>query len=155
MPAGTTLFTKSIDRLATLANAYSGMQQVYKGYTRFAEAQNLDALIIAQTAEIQARFSVWLTSVEISDEDAPPFTAAGEMLIYLPKDTTTDCNLMWDFIVGFCQAIRDPDSYLAGEMWPDKVVPKLHQIDVTESGGIAIIDFGAYGGGGEITFVDP
>jgi len=154
MPAGTTLFTKSIDRLATLAGAYSGVQQVYKGYTRFAEAQNLDQLVTQQTAQIQARFSVWLTSVEISDEDAPAFSAAGEMLIYLPKDTTADCNLMWDFIVGFSTAIRNPSAYLAGEMWPDKVVPKLHQIDVTESGGIAIIDFGAYGGG-DITFIDP
>ena len=69
MPTGTTLPTKTLDRIVTIASANSGITsaRVARGYKRFADTDNLEALVAALTPETQGYFSAWLKDVAIAE----------------------------------------------------------------------------------------
>jgi hypothetical protein len=156
MPAGTTLPTKTLDRVVAIAGANSGItaSRVAHGYTRYADTDNLEALVSGLTPETQGYFSAWLKDVSVAENEVFPARIVGELLVSVPKDTTTDLNAAWDFAINFATSLTADSSYLAGEAKPSRVSFSLHAIDVVTRQGIAIFDFGAYGKGG-IEFPDP
>jgi hypothetical protein len=155
MPSGTTLPTKTLDRIVAIAGANSGITaaRVAHGYTRYADTDNLEALVAGLTPETQGYFSAWLKDVTVAENEVFPARIVGELLIAVPKDTTTDLNATWDFAINFAASLTADASYLPGEAKPMRVSFSLHAIDVVTRQGIAIFDFGAYGKGG-IEFPD-
>lgn len=163
MPLGTTIFTKSLDRIITIASGHSlfsgsplwnGGPRVLRGYTRFDDADNLESFVTGLVAESQGFFSAWLKEATLASGEVYPVRVVGELLIPVPKDVSTDLNECWDNIISFASALSDPAQYQAGESWPSRINFRLHNIDATRNRGIAIFDFGNYGAGG-IEFPDP
>ena len=150
MPAGTTLPTKTLDRIVAIAGATSGITsaRVAHGYTRYADSDNLEALVAALTPETQGYFSAWLKDVTLAEYEVFPAKIVGELLVAVPKDTSTDLNAAWDFAINFASSLAADANYLAGESKPSKITFTLHKIDTITRQGIAIYDFGAYGKGG-------
>ena len=155
MPAGTTLPTKTLDRIVAIAGANSGITaaRVARGYTRYADSDNLEALVAALTPETQGYFSAWLKDVTLAEYEVFPARIVGELLVAVPKDNSTDLNATWDFAINFATSLAADANYLAGESRPARITFSLHAIDVVTRQGIAIFDFGAYGKGG-IEFPD-
>ena len=150
MPTGTTLPTKTLDRIVAIASATSGITsaRVAHGYTRYADSDNLEALVAALTPETQGYFSAWVKDVTLAEYEVFPAKIIGELLVAVPKDTTTDLNAAWDFAINFATNLAADANYLAGEAKPMRISFNLHSIDTITRQGIAIFDFGAYGKGG-------
>ena len=163
MPTGTTIFTKSLDRIVTIASAnslfsgspqWNGGPRVVRGYTRFNDSDNLENFVSGLTAESQGFFSVWLKEATVASGEVFPVRVVGELLIPVPKNVSTDLNLCWDNVIAFVNSLADPSQYQTGEAWPSRVNFRLHNIDVTRKQGIATFDFGGHGAAG-IEFPDP
>jgi len=150
MPAGTTLPTKTLDRIVAIASANSGItgSRVARGYTRYADTDNLQALVAGLTPELQGYFSAWLKDVTIAENEVYPARIVGELLLAVPKDASTDLNAAWDFAINFAASLTADTNYQPGESKPSRVAFSLHTIDTITAQGIAIFDFGAYGKGG-------
>jgi hypothetical protein len=150
VPAGTTLPTRTLDRIIAIAGANSGITaaRVARGYTRYADSDNLEALVAALTPETQGYFSAWLKDVTVAEYEVFPARVVGELLIAVPKDTSTDLNATWDFVINFANSLAADANYVPGEAKPSRITFSLHAIDVVTRQGIAIFDFGAYGKGG-------
>jgi hypothetical protein len=150
MPAGTTPPTKTLDRIVAIAGANAGItaSRVAHGYTRYAESDNLEALVAALTPETQGYFSAWLKDVTIAEYEVFPAKIVGELLVSVPKDTSTDLNSAWDFAINFATSLAADANYLPGEAKPMRISFNLHTIDTVTRQGVAIFDFGAYGKGG-------
>lgn len=161
MPTGLTFETASLDRFVVIAQSsqYLGnpfCTQVNQGYTRYADNSNLDTVIAAQTPYIQAYMSVWLKSYSSEDLMLHPFSANGELLVYVPKDTSIDMNQLHDAVIGLTNDLTNPVNYSTGESSGSLthcrlIKSVLHDIRVIDGQGIAIFDLGAYGAG-EILF---
>lgn len=150
MPAGTTLPTKTLDRIVAIAGANSGItaSRVAHGYTRYADSDNLEALVAALTPETQGYFSAWLKEATVAEYEVFPAKIVGELLLAVPKDASTDLNAAWDFALNFATSLAADANYLAGEAKPARITFTLHSIDTVTRQGVAIFDFGAYGKGG-------
>jgi hypothetical protein len=150
MPAGTTLPTKTLDRIVAIAGANAGItgSRVAHGYTRYADAENLQVLVAALTPETQGYFSAWLKDVTIAENEVYPARICGELLLAVTKDSSTDLNAAWDFAVNFAASLAADTNYQPGEAKPSRVAFSLHSIETISAQGIAIFDFGAYGKGG-------
>ena len=163
MPAGTTIFTKSLDRIVAIAQSnslftgaplWNGGTRVNRGYTRFADTDNLESFITGLAPETQGFFSAWLKEATIASGEVFPVRVVGELLIPVSVNASTDLNACWDNVIAFVNALADPTQYAAGESPPSRINFRLYNIDVTRRQGIAIFDFGNYGAGG-IEFPDP
>lgn len=155
--AGSTQQTASLDEVVAIAAGYTGITAAYQGYKRYTDAQNLDAIVAALTPYTQGVFSCWLKECSVANAEALPFTAVGELLMSVPKDTTVDMSQCWDFALGLATAIQNPatwEALVTPLPFPTQVRLSLHKIEVVSKVGICIFDFGAYGNGG-IDFIDP
>ena len=150
MPSGTTLPTKTLDRIVAIAAANSGItgSRIARGYTRYADSDNLQALVAGLTPESQGYFSAWLKDVTLAENEVYPARIVGELLLSVPKDSSTDLNTAWDFVINFASSLAADANYQPGEAKPSRVAFSLHAIDTSSTQGIAIFDFGAYGRGG-------
>ena len=77
-----------------------------------------------------------------------PARIVGELLIAVPKDTSTDLNATWDFAINFAASLCADASYQPGEAKPSRIAFTLHAVETVTMQGVAIFDFGAYGRGG-------
>ena len=122
MAAGTTFLTKTLDQIATAAGAVSGLtSKVFQGKKRFTDAQNFEALVKALTGQTQGYLAIWFKSWEPGRQDmAQPGTmhVGGNLFIKLDKDTTSDCNSMYDFIVEILTAIMISSNYRGWAVTP-------------------------------------
>src|SRR5437879_2642477 len=115
MPAGTTVFTKTLDAIVRIASANSGLAgspaRVVRGYTRYADTDNLENLVATLNAETQGYFSVWLKEITVAQNEVFPVRVIGELLVPVPKDVSTDLNAGWDLVAGLVGQLADPAQY--------------------------------------------
>ena len=170
--AGQTTITQYMDAIAAIATAYGGggIVSPKPGYTRWADGQNYEQLVAAlnpvtptapPASPVQGFFSYWLKDFEYVENELNPARIIGEMAVYVPKDTSTDMNAAWDFMIGFVQAIGAGTNYLTGAGFaavnlapPGPIRCSLFKVQMIETGGLCMFDFGNYGSGG-ITIPDP
>jgi hypothetical protein len=154
MPAGTNCQTATLDRIAAVAAAYGGgiTVTVSKGYKVYTNAENLEQLVGALTAETKGYFNLWLAKAGTAENELRDFEIHAELLVAVPKDVSTDLNAAWDFVIDFAETLANESNYDPSllQFRPKDIEYSLHNI----RNGIAIFDFGAYGGGG-ITVSDP
>lgn len=164
MAAGTTFFTKSFDAFCDLATAFiqpgqstAYLSAVNKGYKRYADNQNLDQLVQGMTPYTQGILSVWINSYELEENIPHDFTCEGELLIYVPKDTSVDMNAVHDGVINLIGELITETNYDedTGDLTHCRSIKSvLKEIRTIDAGGIAVFDWGAYGSG-SITFLDP
>ena len=157
MPAAT-MQTKTLERVATIAAGIGGIGagRVSKGFKNYADADNWEETIRGLTAQTQGWFSCWLMSADnLGELQQGTFEMAGELAVYIPKDVSTDLVSAWDFALSVAAALLNTLNYQAGEGYPGSLSIKLVTVRSDNGGeGVAIFDFGAYGGG-KMSFVDP
>lgn len=163
MAAGLTVWTKTLDKVLAVAKANSGIgiNRAFQGYKRWANNENLEDQIRGLAAETQGYFFCQLKNAGYSDSTTSSrpeeFSIAAELVVYVPKDTTTDLNAAWDFACGLAMELSSAANFNEADRGlgiPVRCRFNLHNLDVVEKGGIAVFDFGRHGGG-EITFLDP
>jgi hypothetical protein len=155
--AGTTPETKTLERIWTIAAAYApvGASRVFKGFKKFTDAENLNALIRGLTAYSQGYFWCTLRSIPSQgNNEIKRFRFSAQLFVYVPKDTSIDLVSAWDCAVGLRDALEKITTYQDGEFAP-KVSIALSHVDVVAKGGIAIFDFGSGEAGGEMYSIDP
>jgi len=159
MAAGTTIYTKTLDRVLAVAKSIAaiGNSRAFQGYKRFADGDNLEASIAALTAETQAYFFCVLDDLAVKENDAPGFTILGELIVSTPKDTTSDLNAAYDVAVSLATELKKRSNFIefSNELaLPGEVRFRKHKTDIMGSAGLTYFDFGRYGFGG-IEFIDP
>lgn len=161
MAAGTTIYTKTLDKVLVLAKAITaiGNSRAFQSYKRFAESSNFEKDVQALTAEVEAYFFCQLGDIELGGDgfSTPDFPILGELVVSTPKETSTDLNAAHDVAVSLADALRQSSNFIGADntlALPKRVRFKRHLTEVTETGGITIFDFGYYGGGA-IEFTDP
>ena len=126
------------------------------GHRRWGDTENFEASVAALAAETQGHFRLALKSVGTMAMDAMPARIIGSLHVFVGKDTNSDLINAWELAITIAQALTTESNYdiTTGEMWPKEVTYSFHKLEVLENKGIAIFDFGEYGGGG-IEFLDP
>ena len=155
--AGTYPETKTLDRICTIAAAQGGIGagRMSQGFKRWSEASNLEQLARALTAYTQGYFWAALRRVPSQGQNARhDYQFAGELVVYVPKDTSNDLNSAWEFALALRDALETESSYSDGEFVP-RVTVGLSRVDVVQGAGLAFFDFGGGDAGGEMTSIDP
>lgn len=164
MSAGTTFWTKSFDAFCDLAanfiqpgDSTAYLTRVNKGYTRYADNENLDSIVTGMTPYTQGILSVWIKDYEIEQNIPHDFNCNGELLIFVPKDTSIDMNQIHDGVINLISELVNEDNYdeSAGDLTHCRTIKSVFkEIRIVDAGGIAIFDWGTYGSG-NISFIDP
>lgn len=145
MAAGTTFLTKTLDQIASAAGGIGGLTaRVFQGKKRFTDAQNFEALVKALTGESQGYLAVWFKSWEPGRQDIGQLGTmhiGGNLFIKLDKDTTSDCNTMYDFIVSILTAIMIASNYRGWAVSPLGVTIEETEDDYEDGIAVFEIDF--------------
>lgn len=100
MAAGTDVVTRTLDAMATAVGAVSGMTaRVYQGRKVFEDNENFENVIRALTAETQGALGLWLDGCTARGQTSPgEMNVVGLAGIRLPKDTSSDCNSLYELL---------------------------------------------------------
>lgn len=156
---------EALDRVCAIAkvNTSIGSARVFQGYARFGDADNLEQWIITSGAPATSGGAAWffahLDTLEARNNmnvaDLSNFEIRAGLLVYIPKDASTNMNPAWEICASLVSGLHNP-AYYSGGLAPAVVRAKWAGMDLEFGGGqIAKFDFGAYEAGGAITFVDP
>lgn len=111
MGAGTTTITKTLDQCRQALTVIPGLT-VYQGKKRFAEADNLEETIRASTPEATGWVSIWMEEyVGNNQTNMTQLTVGGLLVSFLPKDTTTDVNILYDLVFACVTALQKESNY--------------------------------------------
>jgi hypothetical protein len=106
MGAGTTAVTKTLDQCRQSLSAISGIT-VYQGKKRFSESDNLEETVRASTPEATGWISIWLEEyVGNNQTNMTQLTVGGLLVSFLPKDTTTDVNTLYDLVMACVTSLQ-------------------------------------------------
>ncbi len=102
-----------MDKVAVAAATVTAVSgRVYQGKKRFAEVDSLEGNVRALTAETQGYFGFWL-GPRVSNGNYHPgaCTVYGELLVRLPKDTTSDVNSAYEVAEALCKALSQEATF--------------------------------------------
>lgn len=149
----------TLDRIEAIAKGIAGFgaSRVFQGHKRWADAQNLENLVAGLTQETQGYFFFWLREgghgVDAGAIGSPPiFRVGGVVLIYQPKDVTSEYHGAIRLVESLKDAVLDKTSYLAGEGTPNECRYVFGGNAGIEMQGIQFWDFGGGDAGGEMSF---
>lgn len=157
MPAGTTALTKTLDRICAIAagESWIGAGRTFKGYKRFGDGENFDALVRALTAESQGYFWCAIKGVRGNGKlETATYIYAAKLYVRFNKDASSDLNAVWDKAYDLFEKLQDITSYVDGEFAP-KITVALEKADAVQGMGIAVFDFGDGSAGGSMLSIDP
>lgn len=144
--AGSRAETKTLDKIVSITNDQAGFAtRVYQGYRRFTGAEDFVSLVEGLTAKTQGYACYWINGFDRRPPDPQALEIAGEVVIYIPKDTSDDLNSVWELVMGLVDELMDPTNYSSGEMVPTRVPCELREIKTVRNGGIAYFDLGSGG----------
>ena len=155
--AGSRPETKTLDRICAIAAAQSGIgaARVLKGYRRWSETEDFQALVRSLAAETQGYFWAALRAVRSHGQtELATLSFAAELVVAVPTDASTDLNAAWEFALALRDALQTEASYGDGEFVPALTVA-LRGVDAVAGGGIAVFDFGTGAAGGSMQVADP
>ena len=154
MGAGTINITRTMDAIARIVAAVSGMDaaRVFQGYKRFAEATNLEEDLDDLTAETQGYFAFKFRGktggLQAGAFGTPhTFEVIGRLLVKFNKDSDSDLNSAIELADAISDALMDKSNYNSGESYPQTIGYVVAENSVIESQGIMVFSFGDNEGG--------
>ncbi len=145
MATGTINITKTLDNIKAIAVTITGIgaTRAKQGKLRLGETDNLESTVEALTAETQGYFVFWLADrgVDIVDQTGTVKILA-ELLVKMPKDTTTDTNSAIELAESLLTALLRESNYnTAGLLKPTSGGYTDDGGKDTEDGGICYFTF--------------
>lgn len=113
MAAGTVTATKLMDRIKVVAEAVAALTgRTFQGKKRFSEAENLEELVRALTAETQGYFGFWLgPRIGRKPTERGSVVVNGSLLVSLPKDDTSDVNSAYEVADTLLKALLTQSNF--------------------------------------------
>ena len=147
--------TDTLDNLATIVGAVSGIDnRIHQGYIRFSATQNYEDMITALTPYTQGYFDFWFLESTLGIRGDPAtFNVAGELHVYVPKETSDDLNSPIELATNVRNAIMTPANWsTSGLCMPTICTFRFVGVNVTHTPGVATFAFGG-DNGGNMTFL--
>lgn len=149
--------TKTFARINAIVTAYTGIGagRLLKGYKRFTDTENFYALVRALVTDTQGYY--WSAIRNIGSAGPLQKTVwkfDGMLWMPLPKDTSSDLTVAWEYAMGLQAALETDSSYGDGEHVPHVSISAAPP-EVLQKLGVLIFDFGSGEFGGSMEVIDP
>jgi len=139
MAAANRLMGKLVDKAVAALGSVTGVT-TYQGKVRFPDATNLETLVKALTAETQCYTIVWMWNCGKKPVDTGRCLLHCLAFFNLPKNTTSDCNGMYDKVDEMISILAKDTSWTGTGTTVDEIYTEREDDELQDSVAVWRID---------------